>query len=154
MTITPYDFPMLMGIGFVGEPLVYQESFYAHGDQLFHLLGRITESILYEDRFSYSILVDLINDDEQGQNIHLSSNLASFWLSFWVWPSLLILGNRCHFRYLLSLVDLNKVRTWIGKFPCIPPLLVGCAKGCRKPSEHMESNVWVYQLWAYGELLR
>jgi len=37
MIITPFDFAMLVGLGFTRESLVYQENFYTHRGQLLHL---------------------------------------------------------------------------------------------------------------------
>jgi len=45
MTITTYDFAMLMGVGFEVEHVVYQEDFHMHLNQLFHLFGPIIEYI-------------------------------------------------------------------------------------------------------------
>lgn len=78
MTIAHFDFAMLTGTGFTGELLVYQEDFHTHCDQLLHLLSPIMESIPLEDHFSYSILIDLMQDDERWHNIHLINSLASF----------------------------------------------------------------------------
>lgn len=56
---------MPVGLGLIGDLLVYQEDFYTHRDQLFHLFGQIMESIPYEGHFPYSILVNLMHDDER-----------------------------------------------------------------------------------------
>jgi len=54
-----------MGHGFSGKPLVYQEDFHPHHAQRFHLFRAIIESTPHEGRFSYNILLDLINNDER-----------------------------------------------------------------------------------------
>ena len=65
MTITLIGFTVLRGLGFIGEPVVYQEDFHVHCGQLLHLFGSIIGCISLEDYFSYTILEDLMNHDER-----------------------------------------------------------------------------------------
>ena len=51
MNITSFDFVVLAGLIFLGEPLVYHEDFHVHCDQL-HLFGRIMGSIPPKDHVS------------------------------------------------------------------------------------------------------
>ena len=63
ITITAFGFVMVIGFRFIVEPLVCMEDFYTSHDQLLHLFGLIMEFI-YGDHFSYSILADLMGENE------------------------------------------------------------------------------------------
>jgi len=65
ITTTPFDFTMLIGLGFIRKLLGCEEDFHVHRDQLVHLFGSVMGSIPTVDHFSYSILEDLMNDDER-----------------------------------------------------------------------------------------
>jgi len=68
------------------------------------------EFIPHEDHFSYSILVDLINDDEWWPYHSLEQQshiILALLLTMTIFTSL---DNHCHSHYLVNLVDLNKVR--------------------------------------------
>ena len=64
MTLKPIYLVMLMGLGFTGELLIYQEDFYTDCDKRLHLSGPIVELIPHEDHFSYNVLIDLMCDDD------------------------------------------------------------------------------------------
>ena len=65
MTITPFDFSMLIDLRITGKPSVYQVDFYTSCDKLFDPFGPVIESISNRDDFSYNILIDLMHNNEK-----------------------------------------------------------------------------------------
>lgn len=110
MNITTFDFVVLTGLGFTGEPLAYQEDFVHIVINSFTILVP-SESISHEDHLFYSILVDLMQDDEQWSRHSTDQQsrcILTLILNMTVSANL---SNHCHFYYLVYLVDLNRVRS-------------------------------------------
>ena len=132
MMITPFDFTVLTGLGFTVESLVYQENFHVHRDQLLHLLGPIIGYIPPGDHLSCSTLEDLVNDDEQWAQ-HSPDQQSRLILTFLLDITILAdLGNRCYFHYLVSLVDLDRVRYLYWRVLAYSTLIHGMRQGVQK----------------------
>ena len=89
MTITPFDFAVLTGLGFSGGPFVCQEDFHHDQAHLFELFGPTVGNIPYRGSFSYNILFTLMQDDAGWAAQKLANNFISFSLFSFTLPSLL-----------------------------------------------------------------
>ena len=56
MTIAPFDFTVLTGLEFSGDPLVYQEDFNCEVARLFENFGPVIGNIPHGSSFPYTIL--------------------------------------------------------------------------------------------------
>ena len=84
ITIAPFDFVILMTLGLMGDPLVYQDSFYTHCDQLLYFFALIMESVMKTiSLIVFSSIWCVMTSSEH--NIHLINNRTVFLRSSSAW---------------------------------------------------------------------
>ena len=110
MTITPFDFAVLIGLGFHRRVVSLSGGFSCSSGSTPSSLWANAGFTPPGDHFSDSILEDLMNDDERWAQ-HSSDQQSQLILPFLLGMSIFAnLSNHYHFYYLVNFVDLDRVR--------------------------------------------
>jgi len=132
MTITPFDFTILIGLKFFGDSLVYQEDFHHNRAYIFEVFGPIIGNIPHGDSFPYIILFTLMGEDA-GWVTHTPDQRCQIIVALFLNATILAeLGNHCCFHYLFNLVDLDRVRNLNLEVGAYANLIEGIRSGVRK----------------------
>jgi len=113
------------------------------------------ESIPQDDRFSYSILVNLMHDGEcwAQHSPKQESCIILVLLSMIIFTDL---GNHCHFHYIVNLVDQNSMRNLNCEVPTYSTLIHGMRLRVRRTEKtHKEecTGITLGDLWRVIEVM-